>query len=79
VAYDALRRAVGDHGAPSPGGDVPFGARVVEVDVWRDYAQKVGMSTGDAEAQRKAFYRARIALQGKGRVAMWGSLVWVVR
>jgi hypothetical protein len=75
LLYDALN----DSGKDAPASDViPYGAKVVPVDVWRDRCKRGGLSNGQADsAFRTAFNRATTKLANLGRIGMVDGLVWV--
>jgi hypothetical protein len=52
---------------------------VVQESNWRSVALAKSISTGNPDAERKAFSRAADVLLQKKVVAKWGNLVWKVR
>lgn len=80
AVLDALVEALIRHGEDSPGGDnYPSGVTVVQEANWRSVALAKSISTGNPDAERKAFSRAADVLLQKKVVAKWGNLVWKVR
>lgn len=78
ICLDALKRALAEAGAPSPGGPIPSGVRTVSVDLWRRYAYSMGVSGSDDEdSRRRAFFDTRKALQRKGFVGVLDPLAWL--
>jgi hypothetical protein len=75
MLYSALNDGAKD--APPTAG-IPYGAKVVSVDIWRDYCKRSGLSKGESEgAFRRAFNRVTTSLCNKGRIGMLDDLVWV--
>ena len=80
AVYDALLDAIITHGKPSPGGEhYPAGVQVIEERQWRETALNKTISTGNADAERKAFSRAAKQIQDKNLVGKWDKYVWRVR
>jgi AAA domain-containing protein len=79
-AMELLERAIIDAGQPAPlSEEFPRGiGKVVSLEVWREYCQKGGLTSGESEgAFRKAFIRAHNSLAAKHRVGIWENLVWL--
>jgi hypothetical protein len=82
IALRALNEALGDAGEISPASNhIPPSARVVTVDLWRQYAYQRGISAADAgeRARQKAFKRASEHLLAARRVGIWGDQVWSIQ
>jgi len=79
VALDLLRRAIADAGELAPASNhIPQHARVVELNLWRQYAYDGSVTGSDKpETKRKAFDRAVTKLQENGLVGVWGKLAWL--
>lgn len=77
AVLDALTEALVRHGQTSPGGEnYPSGVTVVQENLWRSVALATSISTGNPDAERKAFSRAAEVLIQKKIVAKWQNLVW---
>jgi len=77
AVLDALNDALIKYGQASPGGEnYPTGVTVVDESYWRQIAMTRSISTGNPDAERKAFSRAAEVLIQKNIVAKWGNLVW---
>jgi len=77
AVLDALTEALVRHGQSSPGGEnYPSGVTVVQESAWRQIALATSISTGNPDAERKAFSRAAEVLIQKKIVAKWQNLVW---
>ena len=77
AVLDALTEALIRHGGPSPGGEnYPSNVTVVQENYWRQVALAKSISTGNPDAERKAFSRAAEVLVQKKIVAKWQNLVW---
>jgi hypothetical protein len=75
----ALHDAIGDLGEiPPESNHIPPGAKTVSVDNWRDRAIAMGISTGEARAQRMAFQRGTEALIAAGKAAIWANKAWPI-
>ena len=80
AVLDALDDAIITSGQPSPGGEnYPAGVTVVAETAWRQTALAKSISTGNSDAERKAFSRAAEALIQKKIVGKWQNLVWKVK
>tara|TARA_R100000654_G_scaffold74747_1_gene109909 strand:- start:1298 stop:3139 length:1842 start_codon:yes stop_codon:yes gene_type:complete len=80
AVLDALTEALIQHGKPSPGGEnYPAGVQVVDEAQWRNIALAKSISTGNPDAERKAFSRAAEALIQRNIAAKWQNLVWRVK
>lgn len=78
-ALDVLNNIVVDHGKPAPDEKhYPPGARVVSVDLWREYLFKAGVLDKDTANPRADFKRLREALSDKGAIREWSGLLWAV-
>jgi hypothetical protein len=80
VALDLLRSAINDAGEPAPPSNhVPQHVRVVDLNLWRQYAYEGSVTGSDKpDAKRKAFDRAVTKLQSIGLVGVWGKFAWLV-
>ena len=77
LVLDALAEALLKNGERSPGGEnYPSGVNVVSEAAWRQIALAQTISTGNPDAERKAFARAADALIQRKIVGKWGNLVW---
>jgi len=77
IALRALLKAIGECGEPAPASNhIPKGIKVTTVERWRDYAYRMGISTGEVRAQQKAFKSGSEYLIAARKVAMWGEHVW---
>lgn len=84
IALDALTKAIDDQGQ-NPTSDMmqhmdagaAMRGKVVHVDVWRDMAYKMGISSGEQKAKRTAFSRARQTLLDQGMISTWDGYYWV--
>jgi hypothetical protein len=73
VMLDALKKAIDDAGELPPAcNHIPDNTRTVPLSLWRRYAYQLDPD-GNAEAKKKAFQRARLALQAKGCIGVWGT------
>jgi hypothetical protein len=78
TALRALREATDEVGEVPPASNhIPAAMRVVTFDQWRDYAYRLGISTGEERARRLAFQRATEQLIGDGRVGVWDEQAWL--
>ena len=79
LALRALTEAIVDHGEVAPASNyIPTGKRVVSLEVWRQRAYRVGISTSDdASAKRKAFQRASEHLIANDRIGFYEEIVWL--
>jgi len=79
MALRALTEAIVDHGEVAPASNyIPTGKRVVSLEVWRQRAYRVGISTSDdASAKRKAFQRASEHLIANDRIGFYEEIVWL--
>lgn len=77
TALRALQEALAERGTIAPASNhIPTGARIVSVDLWRDYAYRMGISTGEVRANQQAFKRAFEHLIGGQHVCVWDDQVW---
>ena len=77
AVLDALNDAMIKHGQSSPGGEnYPTGVTVVDESYWRQISLTKSISTGNPDAERKAFSRAAEVLIQKKIVGKWANLVW---
>jgi len=77
AVLDALNDALVKHGSLSPGGEnYPNNVTVVQENYWRQVALAKSISTGNPDAERKAFSRAAEMLIQKKIVSKWQNLVW---
>ena len=77
LVLDSLNEALGTSGEKSPGGEnYPIGVKVVNESAWRRIALLQSISTGNPDAERKAFARAADVLIQRKIVGKWGSYVW---
>lgn len=77
IGRQALENAIAKHGTRTTRDNVPGGVPVVPVEVWRREAYSMGISTGDAEAKKKAFQRATEKLCGDKVAAIYEELAWL--
>jgi hypothetical protein len=80
IALRALSEAIDEVGAVPPASNhIPQKTKTVTDDQWREYAYRVGISTGEDRAKQQAFKRASEQLIGgePPRAAMWDGQVWV--
>jgi hypothetical protein len=78
-ALRALKEAIGDLGEIPPASNhIPAGVRTVSVEVWREYAYRMGISTSDEpRAKQKAFKDGSETLIAAKIVAIWEPHVWL--
>jgi hypothetical protein len=80
IALRALFEAVSECGEAAPASNhIPKGVKVATVERWRDYAYRMGISTGEARAQQKAFKSGSECLIAAEKVGVWGNYVWPVQ
>lgn len=80
TALRALKEAIEAFGEAAPASNhIPTKVRVTTFDRWREYAYRMGISTGEDRARQKAFKNASAYLIDSGDVAVWDSHVWVAR
>ena len=81
TALRALLEAVSEQGAVPPASNhIPAGFRVVTMDQWRQYANRMGVSTSpEARGIQIAFKRASENLIAGGHVGFWDNQVWVIK
>jgi len=77
IARQALESVIAKQGTRVQRDNVPANVPVVMVDAWRQEAYAKGISTGDAEAKKKAFQRATEKLFGDRIAASYGELAWL--
>lgn len=77
IGRQALENALAKSGTRTQRDNVPLGVPVVPVEVWRREAYEMGISTGDAEARKKAFQRATEKLVGDKIAAIYGDVAWL--
>lgn len=77
IGRQALENALAKSGTRTNRDNVPLGVPVVPVEVWRREAYEMGISTGDAEAKKKAFQRATEKLVGDKIAAIYGDVAWL--
>jgi hypothetical protein len=79
IAMRALQNAAEEVGTVPPASNhVPERARVVSFEQWRQYAYKIGISTGEERAQRAAFQRATEWLIAERRAGAWNGQAWPI-
>ena len=80
VALKALQESLEESGVSRPEDHIapPAATRIVTVAAWRAKASALGISEGNAEAQKAAFRRALRQLKEKGLVEAAGSWAWIV-
>lgn len=80
-ALRALQNAIADRGEVPPANNyIPAGVSTVSVDVWRDYAYRMGISTSDEpRAKQTAFKRGSETLIAAKVVAVWEPHAWIAR
>ena len=80
TALRALQQAIDELGAIPPASNhIPAKTKTVTIDQWRQYAYRLGISTGEERAQQKAFQRASENLIGGEHAAVWDNQVWPTR
>lgn len=81
IALRALRELIGEHGQLPPASNhIPASAKIIGVDMWREYAYARGISSSaDADAKRKAFTRSVEALTAAGVVDTWQGDYWITQ
>jgi len=77
IARQALESVIAKQGTRVQRDNVPANVPVVTVDAWRQEAYAKGISTGDAEAKKKAFQRATEKLFGGRIAASYEELAWL--
>jgi hypothetical protein len=77
-ALQLLGKAIDEAGEVPPASNhIPASARCVTEDLWRRYCYQGGISSGEGDANKKAFKRAAEALVALGRVGKWEPYVWL--
>jgi hypothetical protein len=80
TALRALQQAIDELGAVPPASNhIPTKVKTVTFEQWRDYAYRLGISTGEERAQRLAFQRASENLIGGEHVGVWDNQAWPTR
>jgi hypothetical protein len=84
IALNALIKALDKGGKAAPASnDIPAGARVVEIDLWRGcyYAAVPAEDATAKKSRATAFRRAVESLQGDMPpvIGSWNDLVWIIR
>lgn len=77
IGRQALENALAKHGTRTTRDNVPAGVPVVPLEAWRREAYSMGISSGDAEAKKKAFQRATERLCGDRVAAIYEDLAWL--
>jgi hypothetical protein len=77
IARTALANILATSGQKVVRDGIPAGVPTVTVEAWRAEAYRAGISTGDAEAQRKAFGRATDKLLGCKAAVIRDGLAWL--
>jgi AAA domain len=80
IALIALQQAIEEAGQTPPASNhIPKSARVVTVNLWKEYACSRGIAgEGTTEdAKRKAFTRAMVALLAEGLACNWQDHCWL--
>ena len=77
IARQALESVIAKQGTRVQRDNVPANVPVVMVEAWRQEAYAKGISTGDAEAKKKAFQRATQKLFGDRIAASYEELAWL--
>lgn len=77
IARTALANILATSGQKVVRDGIPTGVPTVPVEAWRAEAYRSGISTGDAEAQRKAFQRATERLAGAKVAVIRDGLAWL--
>ena len=77
IARTALANILANSGQTVVRDGIPAGVPTVTVEAWRVEAYRSGISTGDAEAQRKAFQRATDKLAEAKVVVIRDGLAWL--
>jgi hypothetical protein len=77
IALRALDEAISEVGQIPPASNhIPPNVKAVSIEQWRGYAYRMGVSTGEDRAQRKAFKAANDALVAEKAAAIWDPWVW---
>jgi hypothetical protein len=76
IAMDALETAIAEGGENITSNHIPANVPTVHVELWREYAYRLGISDTD-DGRIKAFQRARRELIERRKVATWDSRVWL--
>jgi hypothetical protein len=80
IAYKALKQAIDEVGTIPPASNhIPAKTKTVTIEQWRQYAYKLGISSGEDRAQRLAFQRATENLIAGEYVGTWDGQVWLAR
>ena len=77
IARQALESVIAKQGTRVQRDNVPANVPIVTVEAWRQEAYAKGISTGDAEAKKKAFQRATQKLFGDRIAASYEELAWL--
>jgi hypothetical protein len=77
IARQALEACLAESGTRTTRSNVPPNVPVVPVEMWRRKAYEIGISTGDAEAKKKAFQRATDRLIGSKIAAISDDVAWL--
>jgi hypothetical protein len=77
IARTALASILANSGQTVVRDGIPTGVPTVTVEAWRAEAYRFGISTGDADAQRKAFQRATEKLLGARVAVIRDGLAWL--
>lgn len=75
IALQALDEALVEKGRRINSPNLPA-CPVVELDQWREYCHRHGLSDGTAEARKKAFQRAKDRLHEQGAIRVFDGFVW---
>ena len=81
-AKHALIEAINEMGVDAPTSKhIPHGVKVVTVEQWRDYAERLGgLTTSNTnDALRKALDRAATALVAAKQIGFWKPHVWLAK
>jgi hypothetical protein len=77
IARQALEACLAESGTRTTRSNVPPNVPVVPVEMWRRKAYEIGISTGDAEAKKKAFQRATVSLVSAKIAAISDDVAWL--
>jgi hypothetical protein len=80
IALRALGEAVEECGEVPPASNhIPAKVRTVNLDQWRQYAYRRGISAGEERAKQQAFKRASDQLIASQHVGYWDGQVWLTK
>jgi hypothetical protein len=78
IALRALAECIDECGKVPPASNhIPAQIKIATTDQWRQYAYRLGISTGEERARQKAFKTATEHLIGDQHVGCWNGQVWL--